>query len=38
MIDNYDEKMENESYPDNSILIFENTFFDPHEISFRKGI
>lgn len=34
-IDNFEEKIETESFPDNSVLILENTYFVPEEIGFK---
>lgn len=34
-IDNYEEKIETESFPENSILVLENCYFIPEEIGFQ---
>jgi len=35
LIDNFEEKLETESYPDNSILVLENSYFAPEEVGFK---
>lgn len=36
MIENFDEKLETESFPDNSILLLENSYFTPEEVGFKQ--
>ncbi|KAL4481803.1 hypothetical protein ABPG74_007892 [Tetrahymena malaccensis] len=35
-IENFEEKIETESFPDNSILVLENCFFVPEEVGFKQ--
>jgi hypothetical protein len=35
LIENFEEKIETESFPDNSVLVMENAYFCPEEIGFR---
>ncbi|EGR28466.1 phosphoglycerate kinase, putative [Ichthyophthirius multifiliis] len=35
LIENFDEKIETEFFPENSILVLENAFFQPEEIQFK---
>lgn len=35
LIDNFEEKIETEMFPDNSVLVLENAYFEPAEIGFR---
>lgn len=35
VIENFSEKMETENYPDNTIIILENCYFNPAEIGMK---